>query len=137
MANTGHSWSTYSFVQKGGDWTADALADNATETGDSTSINLKSAALVTVTAVEDNTGAIDGDVTVYILNDIDGTNFEEPGIGNPLAFTFTPVQADTVRIPIPIDPKVFKNFRVAILNESGQELAISVRIATASIPVAS
>ena len=82
MSNTGYTWSAYSAVQKSaGDWSADALADAATETGDSTSIDGKAAAVVTVTAVEDNTGAIDGVCTVYILGDMDGTNFEEPTVG--------------------------------------------------------
>lgn len=138
MANTGYSWSSYAFVQKSaGDWTGDALADAGTETGDSTSIDGKAAAIVTVTAVEDNTGAIDGVATIYILNDMDGTNFEEPDIGNPYAIVFTPVQNDTVRIPVPVDPRVYKNFKVAVFNDSGQELAISVRLATADIAVAS
>jgi hypothetical protein len=138
MPNTGYEWSAYSAVQKSaGDWSSDALADNATETGDSTSIDGKAAAVVTITAVEDNTGAIDGVATIYILNDIDGTNFEETGIGNPYATTFTPVQNDTVRIPIPVDPRIYKNFKVAVFNESGQDLDVTVKLATATIPVAS
>lgn len=138
MANTGYTWSAYSAVQKSaGDWTSDALADAATETGDSTSIDGKAAAVVSITAVEDNTGAIDGDITVYILGDVDGTNFEEPTIGNPYAVAFTPVQNDTVRILVPVDPRVYKNFKVAVFNDGGQEVAITVKIATADIPVAS
>ena len=138
MANTGYTWSAYGFVQKSaGDWSADAIADAATEIGDSTSIDGKAAAVVTITAVEDNTGAIDGDVTVFILGDIDGTNFEEETIGTPFNVSFTPVQNDTVRVVIPVDPRVYKNFKVSVENQGGQELAISVRIATADIPVAS
>ncbi len=138
MANTGYSWSAYSAVQKSaGDWTSDALADAATETGDSTSIDGKAAAVVSVTAVEDNTGAIDGICTIYILGDIDGTNFEEPTLGNAYAIEFTPVQNDTVRILVPVDSKIYKNFKVAVENQGGQELAISVRIATADIALAS
>ena len=138
MSNTGYTWSAYSAVQKSaGDWSADALADAATETGDSTSIDGKAAAVVSIAAVEDNTGAIDGVCTVYILGDTDGSNFEEPTIGNPYAVTFTPVQNDTVRVIIPVDPRIYKNFKVAIENQGGQELAITVKIATADIPVAS
>lgn len=138
MSNTGYTWSAYSAVQKSaGDWTSDALADTVTETGDSTSIDGKAAAVVTITAVEDNTGAIDGVCTVYILGDMDGTNFEEPTVGNPFAVTFTPIQNDTVRVPIPVDPRIYKNFKVAVENQGGQELAISVKIATADIPLAS
>jgi len=138
MANTGYTWGSWAFVQKGaGNWSADDLADAATETGDATSIDGKAAALVSVTAVEDNTGAIDGEVTVYILGDIDGTNYEETTIGNPYKVTFTPVQNDTVRVIIPVDPRVYKNFKVAIENQGGQTLAMSVRLITADIPAAS
>jgi len=138
MANTGYTWSVYTFVQKSvGDWSADDIPGAATETGDSTSIDGKAAAVVSITAVEDNTGAITGDVTVHILGDIDGTNFEEPDIGNAYSVAFTPVQNDTVRVFVPVDPRVYKNFKVAVENQSGQTLTISVRIATADIPVAS
>jgi len=138
MANTGYTWGSYAYVQKSAsNWSSDALADAGTETSDSTSIDGKAAAVVSVEAVEDNTGAIDGEVTVYILGDIDGTNFEETTIGTPFAVNFTPVQNDTVRVLIPVDPRVYKNFKVAVENQGGQELSISVRIATADIPLAS
>jgi len=138
MANTGFTWSAYAFVQEASsDWDTETLADNATDTGDSTSIDGKAAAVVSIIATEDNTGAINGVCTVFILGDIDGTNFEEPDIGNPFAITFTPVQNDTVRILVPVDPRVYKNFKVAVLNEGGQELVVSVRIATADIALAS
>ena len=137
MANTGYKWGSYAFVQKSaGDWTADAIADNGTETGDSTSIDGKAACVVSISAVEDNTGAIDDDVTVWILGDIDGTNFEEPTIGNPYNVAFTPIQNDTVRILIPVDPRIYKNFKVAISNKGGQEVVFSVLSITADILVA-
>jgi hypothetical protein len=138
MSNTGLSWSAYSAVQKSaGPWTSDALADAATETGDATSIDGKAKCVVSVTAVEDNTGAIDGVCTVYILGDVDGTNYEEPGVGNPYQMSFTPVQNDTVRILVPVPPEIYKNFKVAVENQCGQEVAISVKIQTADIALAS
>ena len=76
-------------------------------------------------------------MTVHILGDADGTNFEEPSVGTSYAISFTPVQNDTVRIIVPIDPRIYKNFKVAVENQSGQDLAISVKIAVADIPVAS
>lgn len=138
MGNTGLSWGSYAAVQKSaGDWTSDALTDGSTETSDSTSIDGKASAVVTITAVEDNTGAIDGVCTIYILNDIDGTNFEQTDIGNPYVVTFTPVQNDTVRIPVYVDPSLYKNLKVAVENQSGQTLDITVKLATADIALAS
>ncbi len=128
----GNDWGDYSFVQKGStDWDADALLDTVTEISDTVTVNDKSSAVVSITATEGNVGAIDGLVTVYILGDIDGTNFEEPTIGNTYKVAFTPVQNDAVRIMIPIAPQLYKNFKVAVENQSGQELSMSVRIITA------
>ncbi len=139
-ANTGgagYVWANYTVVQKSaGDWTSDALADTTTETSDSIPVDSKAGATITIEAVEDNTGAINGVVTVYILGDVDGTNFEEPSIGSSHKVEFTPIQNDTIRIPIHIDSKTHKNFKVAVENQSGQELAISVRIATAEVKAA-
>ena len=113
------------------------MADAATETSDVISLDGKAAAILSITAVEDNTGAIDGEVTVWILGDADGTNYEEPDQGNPYRVTFTPVQNDTIRIAIPIDPRVYDDFKVAVENQGGQELAITAKLKTADIPLAS
>jgi len=138
MANTGYKWGAWAAMQKGaGDWTADAIADNGTETGDATSIDGKAGCIVSIAAYEDNTGAIDGNVTVYILGDADGTNYEETTIGSPLSFQFTPVQNDTVYIVFNVDPRDYDDFKIAIKNEGGQEIAFTVKYKTCDIPVAS
>jgi hypothetical protein len=138
MANTGISWSAYSAVQKSaGDWTSDDVVDTATESSDETTIDGKVACVVSITAVEDNTGAIDGPITVYILGDIDGTNFEQTDIGNPYSMTFTPVQNDTVRVFMVVSPSIYKNFKIAVENQAGQTVAITVKIATGDIALAS
>ncbi len=138
MAETGYNWSAaWSFVQESSsDWDGDALADNATDTSDPIDLDLKAAARFGITAVEDNTGAINGVCTVYILGEVSG-NYEEPGIGSPYNFTFTPIQNDTVYIPFALDPKHYHKIKIAIKNESGQELAISVEQEDATVPVAS
>lgn len=138
MADTGYNWGAFVATQKGaGDWSADALADNATETSDVIDATGKAAIVIGIGAVEDNTGAIDGVVTVFILADVDGTNFEETTIGNPFSFQFTPVQNDTVYIPISLSMANYDRFKIAIFNEGGQELAITVKHKFATIPVAS
>jgi hypothetical protein len=137
-ADTGYSWGAWAAMQKSaGDWTSDAIADNGTETGDATALDGKAACIVSIAAVEDNTGAIDGVCTVYILGDTDGTNYEETTIGSPYSFTFTPVQNDTVYIAFNVDPKHYDDFKIAIKNEGGQEIAFTVKYKTATIPVAS
>jgi hypothetical protein len=136
MANTGYTWSAYGFVQKSSsNWTTDAISDTSTETGDSTSIDGKAAALISITCTA-SAGAIDGDVTIYILGDIDGTNFEDAVYSWPYSVSFRPVNAQTHRILIPVDPRIYKNFKVSIFNDSGQTQTLSVRLATADIAVA-
>ena len=138
MADTGYNWGAWAFVQDDDpdDWDATALADNATETsGTAISLDSKAACIIGVAAYEDNTGAIDGVVTVYVLGETD-IAYEETTIGSPYSFTFTPVQNDTVYVQFAIDPKYYDNFKIAIKNEGGQEIAFSVKYKTASIPVA-
>lgn len=142
MGDTGYNWDAAwtAWVQpgEGGDWTANALADNATETtGTAVSLDGIAAMEISIAAVEDNTGAIDGVVTVFVLGDVDGTNYEETTIGNPFSFTFTPVQNDTVYIRFRILGSDFSNVKLAILNEGGQEIAITAKYRQATIPVAS
>lgn len=139
MPDTGYNWAlAFSAMQKGGgDWTADAIADTATETGDALSQDVKASTEITITAVEDNTGAIDGVVTVFILGDIDAVNYEEPGQGNPFSFTFTPIQNDTVRVRFRLLGCDFSRFKIAIENQSGQELDITVKYQQSTVPLAS
>ena len=139
MADTGYNWGAWAFVQDAdpSDWSAEALADNATETsGTAISLDGKAACIVGIGLYEDNTGAIDGVVTVYVLGETD-VAYEETTIGSPWSFTITPVQNDTVYKQFAIDPKYYDNFKISVKNESGQELAVTVKYKTATIPPAS
>ena len=140
MAETGYNWSAWAFAKDDGgtDWDADALADNGTETSN-TSISLDTIAAceVGIALAEDNTGAIDGVVTVYVLGSGGGIADEETTIGSAYSFTITPVQNDTVYKRFSVDPGSYGDFKIAVKNEGGQELAVSVKYRTATIPVAS
>jgi len=140
MAETGYNWGAWAFAKDGagGDWDADALADTATLTSN-TAIDLDTIAAceVGIALAEDNTGAIDGVVTVFVLGSGGGIADEETTIGSPFSFTITPVQNDTVYKRFSIDPAMYGDFKIAVLNEGGQELAVSVKVRTATVPVAS
>lgn len=139
MAATGYDYGAWAFVQDAdpSDWEAEALADNATETsGTAISLDKKAACIIGIGLYEDNTGAIDGVVTIFVLGET-GVAYEETTIGNPYKFAITPVQNDTVYTQFSIDPKHYDNFKIAILNEGGQALAVTVKYKTADIPVAS
>ena len=143
MAGSGFLWdASWSAMQKGaGDWTADAIADNATETGDAFLMCPSQVAHASVdigiACAEDNTGAIDGKVTVYVLRDVDGTNYEEPGVGGAYSFQFTPVQNDVVYLSFGLDALVWSAFKIAFKNEGGQELAFTVKYKFSTVPLAS
>jgi len=145
MANTGHDWGAWAFVQlSGGDWDADACADDATQTSDAITVDIKSSILVGMAFTEDNTGAVaDNSVTIAILGDVGGLAYEDaPGlagaqVGNPIKFKITPVQNDTVYTTFSIDPRDYHLFKICVVNESGQELAVSCKYKQADIPVAS
>jgi len=138
MADTGYNWSAWGFVQIGaGNWDDDDVADNATDTGDATSLDDKAACEVSLHLVEDNTGVIDGVMTVFILGDTDGTNYEETTLSGARSFTITPVQNDTVYKRFSVDPTMFGSFKLALFNESGQTIAVDARYRTATIPAAS
>ncbi len=145
MAETGHNWGIYAFVQEStSDWDDDALADDATDLSDAITMDTKSALMVGMRFIEDNTGAVAASsVTVAILGTWDDTTYEDaPGlagaqVGNPQKFVITPVQNDTVTIQFEVDPRGFNLFKIAVVNESGQELAVSAKIKSATIPVAS
>jgi len=137
MANTGHKWSDPAFVQlSADDWDADALADSAEAVSDEVSLDQKTSAKFGLTLTEDNTGAISGTVTVYILG-TDGTTYEESGQGSPKSFEVTPVQNATVFKPFRVDPGDYPACKIAVANNSGQELAVSLKYQTADMPVAS
>ena len=139
MANTGYDWGAWAFAKDGagGDWDGDAIADSANLTSN-TDIDLDviAACEVGVVLVEDNTGAITGEVTIYVLGDGAGVQDEEIGVGSPFSFNVTPVQNDTVVKRFMVDPAAFGTFKIAIANDSGQELATSVKYRTADWPPA-
>lgn len=139
MADTGYNWGAWAFVQDAdpSDWNAEALADTATETsGTAISLDGKASCIIGVGLYEDNTGAIDGVVTIYVLGETD-VAYEETTIGNPFNFEITPVQNDTVYVQFSIGPQDYDNFKIAVENQAGQELAVTVKYKTATIPVAS
>lgn len=137
MADTGYNWGSWAAMQKSaGDWTSDALADAGTETGDATSLGGIAAMEISIAAAEDNTGAIDGVVNVYVLGDCDGTNYEETTTAS-YSFSFEPVQNDTVYVRFRLLGSDFSSIKLALNNDAGQELAMTVKYRTATIPVAS
>ena len=145
MSNTGYNWdAVWTFVQKsaGGNWDDLGINDDANASSAAISLDGKAACLIGMT-ITDSDIAVTGVVTIAILGDTDGTNYEAvPGlagaqVGNPYKFTITPVQASTVYVSFSVDPKYYDYFKIAIVNEGAGVLTTDVRIKYATIPVAS
>jgi hypothetical protein len=146
MADTGANWGSWTAVAKsgGGDWTALDIADDANAGSGAISLDGVAAINFGVALVEDNTGAINGNVTVAILRDVDGTNYEDiPGlagaqVGSPYKFQVLPVQNDTVYVAFALDAFQFgTSIKIWLLNEGGQTLTTTVKYQTATVPAAS
>jgi len=143
-SNTGKVWAAYQATQKSGtgDWTALAIADNASAYSAIIDCSGYSDIIFGIGLTEDDTGAINGLVTVSILGDVDGTNFEEgPGlasaqVGNPYGFTVIPVQNDVVYVRFKLSVSDFDRIKINLLNEGGQILTTTVKHKFADVPAA-
>jgi hypothetical protein len=146
MANTGYTFGSWTAATKsgGGDWTALDIADDGNAGSTAIDLNGKASCDIGITLVEDNTGAINGLVTVAMLRDVDDSNFEDiPGlasaqVGAPYKLSITPVQNDSVFTSISISPAQFGRYvKVWLVNEGGQTLTTTVKYRTSDIPAAS
>ena len=140
MAETGYNWDaawTPVPEEDTTDWTDITQADASGAQSDPIDNDIKASTIVSLKMVEDNTGAIDGLVTIYILGDTDGTIYEDVTNGNPVSWDVTPVQSATVVTRFRILGSDYHRFRIHIQNESGQELVTTMKFEQSTIPVAS
>lgn len=143
MADTGFNWADdWSFTQlSASDWDDDTVADNNILISDPVSMDVLAALAMTIEIAA--SAAIDGVATIYVLGDIDGTNYEAPGsagtptIDSPINWEITPVSGTIVQVRFSILGSEYSKFKIAVLNESGQTLTTSVRQKAATIPPAS
>ncbi len=126
------AWTAVDY-NSGTDWTSVAIADEADLVSDAISLDGKSACEISITAVEDDTGAINGLLYVYVCRDVDGTNYEDFTADDDndapvLGAVITPFRNKTRRRTFTIDASEVSNFKIAVDNDSGQELAVSVYV---------
>jgi len=131
------SWTAVTY-STGTDWTAVALADEGDQVSDAMSLDSKIACEISVKAVEDNTGACDGNLYIYLLRDTDGTNYEDftadTDNDNPqLLGVINPEQNKTRYRTMTISAHDVSAFKVALDNDSGQELTITVKVRYATV----
>jgi len=103
-----------------------AVADEATLTSDELSLDGYLSAEIGVASVEDNTGACDGDVYVYILGY--GATGWETITDNPHVGAVLDQAQNTTRYKrFPISASAYSSFKILIDNDCGQEVAISIK----------
>ena len=142
MANTGIVWGSWAAVQKSGtgDWTALDVADNGNAGSAEIAFGTKAAIKIGYFLVEDNTGAIDGDVTIWILNETANGDWQlyDVTVLAPYRFRVRPVQNKTYRDWITLYAGSWgDSIKLWILNESGQILTTTFAFQTGDVPVAS
>jgi len=130
MTTAGIQWSAAAHVHysTGTDIDGIAVADAAGITTDEISGADKLSTEISIIAVEDNTGAIDGDVIIDVLrsdNDEDSEGWSNSTDEN-MQFRFTPTQNDTERFSFTLYHDTISDFKLYIYNDAGQELAITV-----------
>jgi hypothetical protein len=142
MADTGYNWGTAAHItySTGSDIDGIAVADEGTLTSDAVSLDGKAACEVSVVTYEDNTGACDGNVNVYVLgtdNDPDSEGWQDSADPGVMAYAIDQAQNATERLVFSIDPQQVSRFKIYVYNQAGQGIALTVNYNTATIPVAS
>jgi hypothetical protein len=126
------SWTAVHY-SSGTDWTDVDIANGADLTSDSMSLDSKISCEISVTVVEDNTGACTGDVYIYLLRDVNGTNFEDytehddndspRNVG-----VIDATQNKTRRRTFTVRADEVSSFKIAVENSSGQTLTTTVKV---------
>lgn len=115
-------------------------------TSDELDLDLKAGCEIAVYVVEDNTGACDGDFYISVLGsdlDPDGEGWQSGPTTGPVytdvvasGGVIDPVQNTTRKHRFSISPADFGSCKIHVLNDSGQQLAVTINYRTADIPVA-
>jgi len=133
MAVGGYNWGDWAFLDYSSETDIDAVAvaDAASLTSDEFSLDNLAACEIGVTTVEDNTGACDGDVVIHLLG---------KGATDWQAYTDDPVQVEridqvqntTKHANFFVSAEGMGSFKVLVYNDCGQEVAVSIKIRTAT-----
>lgn len=121
-----------------GSWTTEtnaaAVTDANSSTTDEIDIDGAAACEVAVTTVEDNTGATDGDIEVYVLRY--GATGWQTKDDAALVLSYAQDQDTTHHKAFAVDPGDTGSFKVLAYNDCGQTVALSVTYRTATIGAA-
>ena len=127
VPNWDASWTTTSINNS-------TITDGNTATTAAIDNDLKAVTEISVEVTYDNTTATEG-LKVYILRDIDGTDFEAVA-DNPTGFQLAVSVSGTHRKTFPIPGDRISKFKVHVTNDSGASVtSTSVRYRQATIDI--
>lgn len=142
---TGFDWGNadhMTYTPNGGPADVDgiAVADNGTLTTDELTQDVKASTYLGIISVEDNSGACDGNVTIFILGpdaDKDGEGYESPTDDAPsVVGVIDQGQNKTHRRVFSVPGSQYPKFKVHALNEAGQEIALTINYYQSDVPAA-
>ncbi len=139
MADSGFNWDaawTPVPEEDTTDWTSIALTDTSGARSDPISNDVKAATEVSLLCAG-GTGTVDGVMTISVLRDVDGTNYEDTTYSSPWSFSFTPTVSQTAYKTFTVSAADVSNFRIYVQNESGITCTNTLKFRQATIPVAS
>jgi len=131
--SSSYNWGAWAYAEVSSTDVDDtAVNDEATLTTDELDLAGAAACEVSVEAVEDNTGACDGDVLAYVLGEADNgwqTLDDSPPLACP---PLDMAQNSTRRRTFSVNPQRMGGFKVLIDNDCGQQVTVSIQYRTAT-----
>lgn len=103
------------------------LDDENTITSAAISQDAKVSTEISVAWTEGNDGACDGDVYVYVLRDIDGTNYQTLSDPPALGCVIDATQNTTRYGVFTVHSEEVSNFKILVDNDSGRDGNLTVR----------
>lgn len=142
MADSGVNWGAAAHLtySTGTDIDGIAVADAGTLTSDELSQDVKAVTYISVVSYEDNTGAPDGNVDVYILGpdaDPDGETYQSATDDAPWQTVIDQSQNTTHRVTFAVPGYAYPKLKVYVENNCGQEVAITINYYQGTWPAAS
>lgn len=143
MADTGFSQGSVTHLtwDTGTDIDGLAIADNGTLVSDAVSLDNKHSRVYSIESIEDNTGACDGNVTVYVLAsdlDPDSEGYQSATDDVPyVGAVIDQVQNKTQKATFMVMGCQLPRHKIHTLNEAGQEIALTINYVDITIPAAS
>jgi hypothetical protein len=122
------SWdNTWNAAQQSSvDWTTTTLPSTSNQSSDV--IELDHLDVLEVSARISTANAVSSAVTISVLGDIDGTNYEEiDNVGPSYAFDVTPVQNDTVFARFRLLAEDYSKIKVNLENDTGNDVVATVK----------